>query len=56
MKVRVVLTVDVDPEVWEETYGADRTDLRQEVKDHVSNDIAESAAAYAGAITGVTVA
>jgi hypothetical protein len=56
MKVRVVITVEVDPDAWEETYGTDRRDLRRDVRDHVLNDIAESAAAYEGAIISVNVA
>ena len=57
MRVRVTVTVDVDPVAWERDYGVDQHDraaLRADVKSYCYGSIAESAAALADAITVVS--
>jgi len=55
MKIRVTLTVDVDPDVWYEIYGDEPGDLRQSARSYIENYIAQSAASEAEAIRSVTV-
>ena len=54
MKVRVVLTVEVDAEAWEAIYDTAREDLREDVKTYVLSQVQGSAAADEGAIKRVT--
>ena len=55
MKVRCVITVEVDPEAWELTYGSpDGVSLRQDVRDYITAHVQGSAAADEGCITNVT--
>jgi hypothetical protein len=35
MKVRVTMTVDVDPARWEEDFGVPRSEMREDVKTYV---------------------
>lgn len=53
MRVRVTLTVDVDPDAWEMTYGTPRFELREDVREYVREHVQGSAAADEGAILGV---
>jgi hypothetical protein len=39
MKVRIVLTVDVDPEAWANEYGVDRSEVREDVKRYVGTSM-----------------
>ncbi len=32
MRIRVTVTLDVDPEAWEVTYGVERKDIREDVQ------------------------
>lgn len=34
MKVRIELTVDVDPEAWALNYGCDRSEVREDVQSY----------------------
>lgn len=54
MKIRVELTVEIDPDAWEMTYGTPRDELRQDVKTYVLGYIQGSAAAEEDCITRVT--
>lgn len=55
MKVTVTLTIDVDPEAWDLTYGSGPTpaEVRTDVKSYALNQLQGSAAAEEGAIVGV---
>jgi len=56
MKIRVSLTVEIDPETWSHTYGDEpetRAEWADEIRRHILNDIAGSSAAEAGAIVEV---
>jgi hypothetical protein len=35
MKIRVALTVEVDPEAWASEYGTDAADVREQVIGHI---------------------
>ena len=53
MKVRITLTVEVNPDTWEQTYGVDKTNrkaLREDVVAYCLGSISESAAANEGAM------
>lgn len=39
MKVRLVVTVEVDPKVWAAEYGPTRRDVREDVKDYFTNHL-----------------
>ena len=52
MKVRVTLSLEVDPAAWRDLYGAD--DIRADVQRYVANQVAQSAAADAGAIVSTS--
>lgn len=56
MKVTITLSVEVDRDAWELTYGAHDAvaTLRTDVKEYVLNHVQGSAAAEEGAITRVT--
>lgn len=41
MRVRVEMTVDVDPREWAELYGLKPADVREDVKMHVVNTVRE---------------
>lgn len=41
MKVRVTLTVEVDPESWELNYGVDKEAMRQDVREWVQHVVDE---------------
>lgn len=55
MKVRITLTLDIDPDAWNTIYGAgeERAAVREDVKSYVLNAIQQSAAAEEGGITKV---
>jgi hypothetical protein len=55
MKVRVTLTIDVDPEAWVLAYGCLPKDVREDVKTYVAGCMAGSAAADEDAIQNVTI-
>jgi hypothetical protein len=55
MKVRITLTLDIDPERWESVYGTEREQLRDDVRSYIEHSIWGSAAADAEAITRVEV-
>jgi len=42
MKVRVTVTLDVDPEAWERTYGVEKSELRTDVLLWAENTLQES--------------
>lgn len=44
MKVRVEFTIDIDPEAWAEEYGVERSEVREDVKQHFVSDAFMSAA------------
>ena len=52
IKIRIELTVEVDPETWDLEYGTE--ELRQDVKDYVLNHVQGSAASESGAIVSTT--
>lgn len=51
MKVRVTLLLDVDADQWAEGYGTTRKDIREDVRDYVTNAVGGSAAASDGLFT-----
>lgn len=54
--IRLVLSIDIDEAAWREMYADDNTrvrELRDQVRQHVANDVRMSTAAEAGAITEV---
>jgi hypothetical protein len=55
MKVRVTLTLEVDPDTWVDIYGilGVRRDVRGDVLNYVENQVQQSAAAEQGAILSV---
>lgn len=53
MKVRITLTLDIDPEVWGLEYGAAPEDMRDDVRSYVLDAIQQSAAGDSGAIREV---
>lgn len=56
IKVRVSMTIEVDPEIWELEYGddpADKAALRETVRAYAQQQVAGSAAADSGAIRSV---
>jgi hypothetical protein len=55
MKVRVTLTVEVDPAAWQLAYGTETEDLREDVRNYIAGSVEESAAAQEGGITKVDV-
>lgn len=44
MRVRVEMTVEVDPEAWELTYGVGKKELREDVRTYVFGCVDNSAA------------
>lgn len=57
MKVRMNITVEVDPEAWERTYGVDMTDrkaLREDVVRYCNGCVEDSAAANEGCLKVVS--
>lgn len=56
MKVRVVLTVEVDPANWESVYGTPSSELRDDVRSYVVEQVRGSAAADEDCITEVALA
>lgn len=59
MKVVVTMAIEVDPATWAELYGADpdmsRREVREDVKQYVSSQVALSPAADEEAIVSVRV-
>lgn len=55
MKIRVVLTVQVDPDAWNLIYDTAIDELRTDVRDYAAEQLRHSAAAYESAITSVKV-
>lgn len=54
MKVRVTLSIDVDPEAWTDTYGIEgAAEIRADVKQYVRGLVSGCAAADEGAIVDV---
>jgi hypothetical protein len=56
MKVRMTITVEVDPETWEQNYGIDKADrkrLRQDVEAYCFSCVADSEAAINGSMEAV---
>lgn len=43
MKVRITMTVNIDPEEWSLTYDVDEKDVREDVKRYVINAVQQSA-------------
>lgn len=54
VKVRTTITVEVDAETWGQVYGVDSGDIRREVRDYVTDLVAQCAATDEGAITRVS--
>lgn len=56
MKIRVTLSLEVDPKIWDDLYSVELPDeIRLDVKSYIANDVQSSAAADAGAIKVVRV-
>jgi len=54
MKVRVAITVDVDPDAWEREYGIDKTDrttLRDDVRSYYLSVAQDAYPTTAGLVT-----
>jgi hypothetical protein len=39
MQITITVKVDVDPEAWAATFGIERRDVRQDVKDYITNAV-----------------
>jgi hypothetical protein len=55
MKVKVVLTVDVDPSAWVGAYGPADVNVGEDVRRYVGGALATAEATRLGAIVGVDV-
>ena len=57
MKVRITLTIDVDRESWSDMYGTTdaATEVREDVRSYVLNQIQQSAAADDGGIVSARI-
>lgn len=53
MKVRVILSVEIDEAAWEDIYGDCGESLRDEIRNYVLHNMRDSAAAEDGAILSV---
>ncbi|ARX83576.1 hypothetical protein SMD44_02998 [Streptomyces alboflavus] len=53
MKVRITLTVTVNPDEWATEYGVPREDVRADVKDYIGHAVADSYPAAEKIITDV---
>lgn len=53
MKVRVTLTIDVDPEAWTLAYGTEPDQIRDDVKTYVLGTVQHSPPANEGGILNV---
>jgi len=42
MKIKITLSMDVDPEQWSLIYGIDRDCVREDVRDYVLNQVSQS--------------
>ena len=42
MKVKIEITVDIDPEAWMDEFGSERCEVRKEVKGFVKGEIMET--------------
>jgi hypothetical protein len=51
VKVRIEMTVEVDPAEWVENYGCDRADVRADVREYVRNTVENQLAAVGMLIT-----
>lgn len=47
MKIRIDVTLDVDPEAWELEYGTALEDLREDVREYMIHEMRECAAGEA---------
>ena len=54
MRIRITLTVDVDPDNWAMTYGTEPEEIRESVREYVREYVQQSAAADEDAIRSVT--
>lgn len=54
MKIRVVVTVDVDTDAWAAEYGMDKDDVRDDVKAYVTALVNDSFPVESGLIKDVT--
>jgi uncharacterized alkaline shock family protein YloU len=43
MKIVVQLVVEVDPEAWADEYGVNKSEVRQDIKDYVLNNVQNTA-------------
>ncbi len=43
MKVRVTVTVEIDPDAWMQTYGVERDEVRRDVREYVEGSVHELA-------------
>ena len=50
MKIRITVTIDVDPAAWCEEYGDEPSEVRERVKEYVISGVANSAAGMAGCL------
>ncbi|MEL3949500.1 hypothetical protein [Streptomyces sp. LNU-CPARS28] len=53
MKVRITLTITVNPDEWAQEYGVPRKDVRADVKDYIGHTVADSYPATEKIITNV---
>lgn len=56
MKIRVVLEVDVDPDVWANEYHLDPSEVRADIIAHVPDVLTDAAQVRAGQLSTFTVA
>lgn len=55
MKVRIVITLDVDPERWIAEFACSRDEVREDVRDWVTSQLSNSYLGEDGTIREVTV-
>lgn len=48
MRIRVALTVEIDPQSWCEEYGVERSEVREDVQRYVENLVQEQLGAVCG--------
>jgi hypothetical protein len=53
MEISLKLTLDIDPETWQQLYRTHPDDLEQDVKHYVAYQVTRSKAATTGAILAV---
>jgi len=51
MKVRMTVTIDVDPETWSEEYGCEPFEVRKDVRDYFTNQVFQAQAVEDAGLT-----